>query len=325
MGFNKNIHRCASGKFAFWLLLSVCVRFFDDCTSGSYNGKQKPCAVESPSFLSAEMEQLVAGQLLRLREETDIGAASLVTVSADTLFHGQLICHQPVAGYRFSVDSILLAHFLQPAAGIKALDLGCGCGIVSLILAYRCPDVLVCGLEVQEELFAIARRNVEYNSMLVNMQVMHGDVRAMAKSVSPESFDLVLCNPPYFSPGRGRLNQQSQVAQARHAQSGSLEDFIAAAAFAVKNKGKVVFVFAASGQAQLQELMLAKGLTPKELQIIYSFPEDCQGRLVLVKAIKNGGVGCRVLPPFYIYTASGGNYSKPMQQLYKEGRCWPRC
>ena len=69
--------------------------------------------------------------------------APLAAPSEDTLFSGRLICRQPEHGYRFSVDAVLAAHFAGPAATDRVLDLGCGCGVIGLILAHRCPDLAV--------------------------------------------------------------------------------------------------------------------------------------------------------------------------------------
>ncbi len=52
-------------------------------------------------------------------------------------------------GYRFSVDALLIADFaVIPLAG-RVIDLGCGCGIIGLILAKRPEVKQVIGLELQ--------------------------------------------------------------------------------------------------------------------------------------------------------------------------------
>ncbi len=244
--------------------------------------------------------------------------------SADSLFGGRLICHQPRCGYRFSVDAVLLAHFIKPRQGWRVLDLGSGCGIVALIIAYRFPDCSLLAVENQHVLAAFARRNVMVNGFEARFQVVEADVRHLPTVLSAESFDCVVCNPPYFSQGRGRLSLELQAARARHDVSGTLTDFIRAAAFAVKNRSRAAFIFPASSQAQLQQQLLAFRLVPKRLQMIYSYPAAQHASLVLVEAMKNGGESCEVMPPFYLYDQPGGNYSPSMQTLYQEERCWPQ-
>ena len=81
-------------------------------------------------------------------------------VSDDSLFDGRMVCRQPRQGYRFSVDSILLAHFSPVQNGDSVLDMGCGCGIVGLIMMFRWQTLLqkLVGLEIQPELAELAER-----------------------------------------------------------------------------------------------------------------------------------------------------------------------
>jgi tRNA1(Val) A37 N6-methylase TrmN6 len=59
-----------------------------------------------------------------------------------------------------------------------------------------------------------------------------------------------------------------------------------------------------------------KNLTLKRLQPVYSYPGIDQSSLILVEAVKNGGEGCRFLPPFYIYSGKNKGYSPEMEKLY---------
>lgn len=269
------------------------------------------------------------GLTARLQAETPLsGLACPEGCSADTLFGGRLVCHQPRNGYRFSVDAVLLAHFVMPRRGWRILDLGCGCGVVALISAYRYPDCTLSAVECQHDLALIAAYNVQANGFQARIQVLEADLRHLQGVLAPESFDLVLCNPPYFSQNRGRLSKNAQAAQARHDLTATITDFIRAASYAVKNRGRVVFIYPASSQAILQQELLAHRLNPRRLQVVYSYPAADRAALVLVEAMKNGGNVCRIMPPFYLYAQAGGALSDTMHKLYQENQgepCWPRC
>lgn len=243
--------------------------------------------------------------------------------SQDSLFDGRLQCRQPLAGYRFSVDAVLAAHFILPKPGQRVLDLGCGSGIIGLILAYRVAQIVVHGLELQPELAALAEENVLLNNWTQRMAIIQGDVRQPSASLHPEAYDLVVCNPPYGTGQDGRISQQSQAAIARHALAGALEDFVRAAAFAVRNRGRVVFIAPARRGADLLSLLRDHRLTPKRMQPIYSYPEAEAAKLVLVEAMKNGGDQFDILAPFSLYQQAGGDYSAAMQALYQGTPCSP--
>ena len=252
--------------------------------------------------------------------ENQAGQGSTEFLTKDTLFDGQLICYQHRHGYRFSVDSVLLAHFCQVQPGDRVLDLGCGSGIVGLILLFLHAEIVVTGLEIQESLINLARRNVRENSLDERMEILAGDARCPGASLAAESFDLVVCNPPYRPVGSGRLSQAGEAAIARHELRATLADMAAAAFFAVKNKRPVYFVYPARGMAHLLATLAEQKLVVKSVHPVYSYEDSDQASLVLVEAVKNGGPGCLLAPPFYVYAGPERTYSPAMQELYQGRR-----
>lgn len=234
----------------------------------------------------------------------------------DTLFDGRLLCRQYRKGYRFSVDAVLAAHFCRVQPGDHILDLGCGCGVIGLILAFRHPGIRVTGLELQADLAMLAHDNVLANRMESSVEVIEGDLRRIGESIPPESMELVVCNPPYRKPGTGRISPGDQRSRARHEIDACLDDIVQAAAFAVKNKGRVVFVYPAKRAATLLHLLKTKHIEPKRLQPVYSYPGSQEAALMLIEGVKNGGEEAAVLAPFYIYTVQNGPYTPQMRELY---------
>ncbi len=238
--------------------------------------------------------------------------------TSDTLFHGQVICKQYENGYRFSIDAVLLAHFPGNIVGsLRILDLCCGSGVIGFILAYRNPDVLVTGLEIQESMAQLAHDNASANSFSARYTSVKGDACCINQYVQPESFDLVFCNPPYRKLQTGRHNRSDASTIARHEIAGTLNDFIKAAAFSVCNRGRVFFVYPAQRIAPIVSEMSNKSLSVKKMQLIYSYPGEQSARLVLLEAVKNGGEQCEVLPPFYIYEEQHGQYTQEMATMYR--------
>ncbi len=239
-------------------------------------------------------------------------------ISRDSLFAGRLHCLQHRSGYRFSVDAILAAHFSPPPGG-AVLDLCAGCGVIALICLHRWQaqiSSLSC-LELQQGLAALASRNSAMNGFTAKMEVVQGDLRRILDFFPAESFSQVICNPPFYKKKSGRPSQDQESFIARHQVHCSLEEVVAAAAAVVKNRGRVVFVYPATGLSTLLVTLQQQHLVPKRLQIIYSYPDPAApARMVLVEAIKNGGEGLQLMAPFYLYEQRLGAYSKAMQRLY---------
>ncbi len=239
--------------------------------------------------------------------------------SNDSLFNGELFCCQYQDGYRFSVDSVLLAHFVRSVKNEKILDLCTGCGVVGLILLYRYGGSLtsVTGFELQSGLVELARQNVSRNGFQEQFPVVQGDVCAISESFNAETFSTIVCNPPFYPPGTGRQNKEEEKLIARHQIACTLTDILAAA-FVLKNRGRFILIYPAERMSELLKIMQTVRLQSKRMQFIYSSPDSKNSaRLVLVEAVKNGGDGVEILPPFYIYESKNGNYSKMMQEMYE--------
>ena len=223
-------------------------------------------------------------------------------------------------GYRFSIDPVLLAHFVRLGKEEKILDLGTGCGIIGLILLYRFSSSIISltAFEIQKGLAGLAKENCEVNKFQQQMRVVEGDLRNIKQVVQPGLFSTIVCNPPFYAVGSGRKSQNKEAEIARHQVFCTLPEILSAAEISVKNRGKVYLVYPADALGRLLVELRKKHFAVKRLQLIYSYPDQTgKARLVLVEAVKNGGEGMDVLAPFYIYNEKNGAYSEAMQQFYK--------
>ncbi|MCP3898607.1 MAG: methyltransferase domain-containing protein [Desulfobacteraceae bacterium] len=237
--------------------------------------------------------------------------------SLDSLFNGSLSCRQNVHGYRFSLDSVIVAHFPDFLKGDTILDLGCGCGVIGLIVLYRWRHLVshLTGVEIQPALLNLAKENMTMNGYEKYSNFIEGDIRAIRKCVDAESFSKVICNPPFYTTTEGRGSHNEEAFIARHQLLADLNQILQAAKFSVKNKGHVVIIYPAEKVAALLHMMIQNSLEPKRMQMIYSYKNQSEAKLVVVDAVKNGGKGVRNLPPFYIYEEKG-RYSEAMEMLY---------
>ncbi len=234
----------------------------------------------------------------------------------DTLFDGRLHCVQHRDGYRFSIDAVLLAHFVTLKPGDHVLDLCAGCGIISLIIAYRWPHVRLTAFELQPQLAALIRRNRRLNDLDGRLRIIEGNCRQLHELVEPGAFAWVLCNPPYRKPASGRQNPGLEQTVARHEVAIDLNGVIRAISWALKTRGRAALIYPASRAGALLAALTANGLEPKRLRIVYSYPGSV-GKLVLVEAVKGGGEELAVLPPCYIYARPGGEYSEETARCYR--------
>src|ERR1700691_952457 len=146
----------------------------------------------------------------------------------DTILDGSITLIQPRHGYRFSVEAILLGRFARASTRDRVLELGAGCGVVSIMIAALHRPREVVALEIQPQLVEMIARNAEING-LESMHAVCADLRQKKmKGVESASFDLVVANPPYRAVAAGRENPDRGRRVARGESAALLADFVAA-------------------------------------------------------------------------------------------------
>jgi len=216
--------------------------------------------------------------------------------TTDALLGGRLELRQPRRGARVTMDSLLLVDFVRPARG-AVLDLGCGTGAIAIALALLEPKVRAVGLELDEELAALARENAAANR--VSVEIHAGDLRR-PPDLGP--FALVVANPPYFADsGRGERTR----ANARQERTAKLADVVAAARRFTR--GRFALIYPAERVAEILAL-LGKGLAPRRLRFVHSVAGEPANR-VLVEAHTSYRGGVSVLPPLIVHMDDRRTYT----------------
>jgi tRNA1Val (adenine37-N6)-methyltransferase len=233
--------------------------------------------------------------------------------TCDVLFGGKLRLFQSRAGYRFSLDALLLAAFVTVKPRDKFADLGTGSGVIPLILARREKTISMLAVECQDALAERAQRNVTLNHLTNKIKIVRGDVRRIGALAPIESFDAAVCNPPYRKSSSGRLSPNDEKQIARHEIHGDLHDFLRAAVLLLRGKGRIALIYGAARMIDLLAAMRQQGLEPKRLRMVHSFA-GIEASLVLVEGVKAGRSGVKILPPLIIFR-QGKEYSEEVAKL----------
>ena len=121
-------------------------------------------------------------------------------------------------GFRFGMDAVLLAHFVDVRPGDRVADLGTGTGIIPLLLAGHTKASKLTGLEIQPEMADMAGRSVALNNLTDRVSILQGDLRQAHELLGYGGFDVVTCNPPYERQGSGVVSEDRALAIARRRQ-----------------------------------------------------------------------------------------------------------
>ena len=107
----------------------------------------------------------------------------------------QLKVIQNKDSYCFSIDSLLLAQFIKIKNKERVIDLGTGCGIIPLLIYRPQKNNIIYGIEIQEKLASLAKRNVSLNNLEQDIFILQGDIKNLKENFSGEYFDIVTVNP----------------------------------------------------------------------------------------------------------------------------------
>lgn len=231
----------------------------------------------------------------------------------EALTCGDLSILQKRDGYRFSLDAYLLAAFVDEKPETAVLEIGSGSGVVAVLLA-GVKQLMVTGVEVQEDLAQMSRRAVEMNGLGARIEIVTTAVQSYA---GPKAA-AVVTNPPYRPACTGRVNPQTQKAIARHEVLLDLDTLLKNAYRNLEKKGRFYCIYPAWRLGELLAAMRARRLEPKRLCLVHPAP-DQPAELALVMGLKDGGTELRVEAPFWVRNALGG-YSPAMERVFADLR-----
>ncbi|MFD1708134.1 tRNA1(Val) (adenine(37)-N6)-methyltransferase [Siminovitchia sediminis] len=232
----------------------------------------------------------------------------------DYLLAEDLRIIQSPSVFAFSLDAVLLARFAYvPIQKGRIVDLCSGNGVIPLLLS-RKTKASITGVEIQERLYHMAERSIQYNRLEEQIHMIHGDVKDVVHKLGHAKYDVVTCNPPYFtSNSPDTMNDNEYLAIARHEILCTLEDVIRTSSQLLRQGGKAAFVHRPERLMDILTLMRSYRLEPKRLRFVY--PKlGKEANTILVEGIKNGNPGLKALPPLFVYDDEN-NYTTEVREI----------
>ena len=236
----------------------------------------------------------------------------------DYLLAEELRIIQSPSVFSFSLDAVLLARFVSvPIVKGQIVDLCSGNGVIPLLLSTR-TNAAITGIEIQERLYDMAIRSIEYNDLSSRLHMIHGDIKDIAQQIGFSRYDAVTCNPPYFpTPKADERNKNEHYAIARHEIMCNLEDVIRTSSQLLKQGGKAAFVHRPGRLVDILTLMRKYRIEPKRLQFVHPM-QGKEANIILIEGIKDGSPDLKTLPPFYVYDSNNEYTEEAKVLLYGE-------
>lgn len=231
----------------------------------------------------------------------------------DLQLRGYQIIQNP-GRFCFGMDAVLLSAFAKVRRGERALDLGCGNGILPLLLAVKYPGEHYAGLEIQEESAGMAVRSVKLNGLEEKIDIVTGDIKEAASIFGAASFEVITTNPPYMIGSHGLKNENKALYIARHEALCTIDDILRESAKVLKSKGRFYMVHRPFRLPELLAKMSAAKLEPKRMRLVYPYV-DKEPNMVLIEGLKGGNPRMEVEPPLIVYEKDGA-YTQELRAMY---------
>ncbi len=223
-------------------------------------------------------------------------------------------------GLTFGTDALLLAGYIDSKYK-RALELGAGSGIISMLALSRGKTEKVTALEIQNDYAELCRRNAELNGFGDRLYAVCDDVRSY-RYLSDELYDAVFTNPPYMRTDSGKRCVFDEKNIARHEVNGDIGDFCTCAMKNMRFGGDFYAVYRPDRLSDLICAMRDARLEAKRITFVHA-NASAESSMVLIKARYGGKSGAYLTPPLIIYKDnSNREYTSEMQYIMDNG-CFP--
>lgn len=231
----------------------------------------------------------------------------------DELWVGGPRFKQVEGSFKLSTDSVLLAHFAKSVRAKRIIDLGCGAGVLTVLLSAHFPNAEVSGIEIQEQSAALCRENLRENGY-DESGIICGDLREHRSLFEAERFDLVVSNPPYFTEKSGFTAPEESRAIARDERFCTLTDLCRAAKYLCRWGGTFMLVHRPERLSEIFCTMTQFGIEPKRLRLVHH-RDGAAPNLVLIEGKRGGKPGLIIEKPLILTSPDGGD-SPEAKEIY---------
>lgn len=217
-----------------------------------------------------------------------------------------MFLYQPTSGYCYNSDSIFLYDFIssfKPKG--RLLDVGCGVGIISLLLS-RDFDIETSIIDKQQKMLDYAKHNFAINDLEVQSYL--GDFTLWE---TDEKFDYIISNPPFYD-SNVQQSENTHLNIARYAHHLPIDDFIPKVKKLLKPRGYFIFCYDAKQVDLLLHHLTSSGITVETMQFVHS-KIDRESKLVMIAARMGSKSMTKILPPFVVFDENSVYKEKAMR------------
>ena len=144
---------------------------------------------------------------------------------------------------KINEDCLWLCSFIEGKLNQKkVLELGSGSGLISIFIQKNFKVKEITSIEIEDKAFKFLNQNIKTNNCS-NIKAYKYDIRNLKNSFKPNSYDLIITNPPFFKVGHGKQSINTQRLLARHEILCNMTDIFDVSYSLLKSKGSFIFCY----------------------------------------------------------------------------------
>jgi tRNA1Val (adenine37-N6)-methyltransferase len=231
-------------------------------------------------------------------------------ITKNYFYKGKVIVFQQRKGYRFSVDAPILADFLPCLPTQKALDVGVGVGIVSLLALNKKKFSYIYGVEIQRSLSQLADLNMEKNGFLENSRIITGDFNEIYRDFF--GIQHIFSNPPFLQANCGRLSPNPEIRDAKTETKLTIRQLLANSYSILGKNGNLYLILPYSRYREVVKIAGKIGYFISRQREVFSFNHGKPERFLV--QLTTYDVSPVILPPLFIFKEKGA-YTDEMNKI----------
>jgi tRNA1Val (adenine37-N6)-methyltransferase len=219
---------------------------------------------------------------------------------------------QKKEGFRFSVDAVLIANFLNIKSGnLTVMDIGTGTGIVPLLISDNTHIKKIYGVEIQKENAMLAKRSVKYNELEEKIEILNEDIKKLKVDFK---IDLIVTNPPYIKSANGKISENIVKALSKHEIELTIKELIENSKRILKSGGSFNIICRTNRFQETFFLLSENNFYVKRLRTVHSKPGK-EAMLFMIEAIKDTKCTMEIMDSIHIFNESG-EYTDEVLEYY---------
>lgn len=239
----------------------------------------------------------------------------MITTTTDSIFNGVIKITQPMQGFRFGIDAILLASSVPQKGVRRILDLGTGVGTALLGALHRVPLSQGIGVDINPDFLDLARLNGDQNDFDDRIRFLSHDILSTPDPLKGELFECVMTNPPFYDADHATPSKDQALSRAKSISMGDLKTWLTYGLAKTTSGGFMIVLitphFLASTLALLNDHL-------GDLRIFPVWSKRDQPAKRLLIAGKKGARGSASLLPGLVMHTQTGEYTKEAYAVLKE-------